>query len=125
MSKKKILLVDDEVDITESLSLFFRNRDFDVITENDSQKVADVVKGDQGIDLIIMDIKMPGMKGIDVFKQIREMGLDVPVIFLTGSISLGKYINELKDFGFKEENFLDKPINLKFLLEKVNAVLGE
>lgn len=123
MAKKKLLIVDDEVEITDALSLFFTNRDFDVIAENDPEKVAGIVRDTPGIDLIIMDIKMPVMKGIDVFKQIKEMGSDIPVLFLTGSISLGKYIQELEVYGFKEEHFLDKPIKLNFLLEKVNSIL--
>ncbi len=125
MAEHKILLVDDEVDITDALALFFKNRGFDVVAENDPCNVAGILDRDKAIDLIIMDIKMPGMKGIDVFKQIREKNIDTPVIFLTGSISLEKHLQELMDFGFKEENFLDKPINLNFLLEKVQSVLAE
>ena len=125
MAEHKILLVDDEVDITDALALFFKNRGFDVVAENDPYNVAGILEHDKEIDLIVMDIKMPGMKGVDVFKQIRDMNIATPVIFLTGSISLGKYIQELEAYGFEEDRFLDKPINLKFLLEKVQSVLAE
>lgn len=123
MSKNKLLIVDDEVEISEALSIFFRNRGFDVIVENDSEKVVGVVRQEQGIDLIIMDIKMPGLSGIDIFKQIRDMNIEVPVLFLTGSIAWAKYINVLKEYGVQEYHFVDKPVTLNFLLEKVNMIL--
>src|SRR5262245_66040210 len=81
-NNKRILLVDDEPDITLSLSMGLEDNGFKVDTFNDP--LAALLKFKLGLyDLVILDIKMPDMNGIDLCKEIRKVDNKVKICFLT------------------------------------------
>ncbi|NQT32436.1 MAG: response regulator [Candidatus Omnitrophica bacterium] len=121
---KKLLIVDDETEIAEALKMFFTGKGYDAVTANRGKEAIDIVKRDEDIDLIIMDVKMPEMKGVEAFAKMREAGIEKPVLFLTGSINKSEYIQEVEKFGLDESVFLGKPIDLNLILEKVEEKLG-
>ena len=77
----KILVVDDEADIRKVVSLLLKNKGYSVIEASNGSAAIDAVKQND-IDLIIMDIMMPKMSGIEATEKIRELSV-APVLFLT------------------------------------------
>jgi DNA-binding NtrC family response regulator len=87
MSEIKVLLVDDEVDFTAGMKRVLSSRGFDV-KEARNGLVALSLIGEQQFDVVVLDIKMPGMDGIHVLAEIKRLSPDVPVILLTGHYDL-------------------------------------
>jgi DNA-binding response OmpR family regulator len=118
--KKKILVVDDEPDICFAFKKSLEEHGFNVDAFVNPQESLQNFK--PGIyDLVILDIKMPQVDGFTLYKQIRRRDRKVKVCFITASEEYYKeQFLELK----KEECFMQKPIPLYNLLERVNVVLG-
>jgi len=112
----KILLVDDEKDFTEVLSERMKTRGFSVEIADSGLMAIEKVKV-QSYDVIILDLAMPEMDGIDVLKILLKENPDFQIIFLTGHATLEKGIEAVK-LGAVE--FMEKPVNIEHLLEKVN-----
>ena len=83
MNKIKVLLVDDEVSFTTSMQKVLSRRGFDVKVASDGLTALPLIAGEQ-FDVVVLDIKMPGMDGIQVLKEIRRFSPDIRVILLTG-----------------------------------------
>ena len=89
--KRRILLVDDELDITFSLKIFLEDNGFHVYTFNKPSSV--LLDFRAGLyDLIILDIKMPEINGLTLYKKIREIDNRVQVLFLTALSDFSNYI---------------------------------
>lgn len=104
--RKRILVVDDESDLTLFYRMSLEYHGFEVETFNDPRKALSNFKTDY-FDLIILDIKMPSMDGFELFTEIRKRDKKVKVCFLTAS--------ELyyKEFRMKEYNALDKSLFIR------------
>ncbi len=122
-SQQKILLIDDEPDILEFLSYNFRKNQFNVIIANNG--IEGVEKAHQEIpDVIISDILMPEMNGIEMCKAIRknaEMTL-TPFIFLTALTDDYKVLHAMLSGA---DEFVSKPIRFDYLLSIVNRVVDD
>ena len=81
--QKRILVVDDDKMNLRRTSLILEKQ-YDVLWAESGQEALDKLKGEK-VDLILMDIAMPGMNGIEAFERIKKSGMDIPVIFLTAS----------------------------------------
>jgi two-component system OmpR family response regulator len=117
----KILVIDDESEITEIIEAFLDNAGYAVKVENSPEmaiKVAKEVKP----DLILLDIMMPGIDGYTICNRIKEdPALDnTPVIFLTGKDSKD---DQGRSFQVGGDMFIKKPFSCERLLEIVNIVL--
>ena len=82
MAKKKILIVDDEVDFTELMKVRFEANDYDVLVLNSGEGTLDIVKNDKP-DAVLLDIMMPGTDGLTLLKQIRALDARLPVFMIT------------------------------------------
>ena len=95
MKGKKVLLVDDEVEFTAGLSKVLRRRGVEVETASDGlTAVSRIVK--EPFDVIVLDVKMPGMDGIQVLAEIKRLNIETQVILLTGHLSLSEEETGLK-----------------------------
>ncbi len=83
---KTVLLTDDNEDIIELVSLVLANAGYSLITAADGLEAVDICL-EQSPALVLMDLNMPGMNGIDAIKTLREKGYDNPIIVLTASDS--------------------------------------
>lgn len=110
----KLLIVDDEQDIREFAKRFFTKRGIVVETAESGEDALGVVRIFQP-DLILLDITMEGISGLDVLRQLRASGNDVSVIMVTG-IEDGATINEANSWGIK--GYIHKPLVLDEL-EKI------
>lgn len=117
MDKKRILLVDDE----EGIQLLYRGE-----FEDDGYEVDSAYNGeealekfrDQSFDLVILDINMPGMNGIEVLRQMKEINPELPVILSTA------YPEYKQDFGtWASEDYIVKSANLDELKAAIHKYL--
>jgi len=119
---KKIAIVDDENDILDVLDRFLsRSGNLQIKTFNNPiDGLSDVQRG--GYDLVLLDIMMPQMDGIEFLKRVKESNPEVQVVMMTAFTTLERTIDAHK-YGAK--NYLTKPFeNLKQVQDKVFKVLG-
>lgn len=117
--QKRILVVDDDKMNLRRSSLILEKY-YDVIWAESGREALEKLKGGEKVDLILMDIAMPGMNGIEAFERIKESGMDIPVIFLTAS---GHEDNVMTAIRMGAANYLKKPYMPKNLLERVEKEL--
>ncbi|MCK5494082.1 MAG: response regulator [Candidatus Omnitrophica bacterium] len=119
----KILVVDDEPEITEILKKFFERKNYTVFTSNNGEAALEVIK-EQRPHLVFLDICMPKMDGLTVLRSIRLLDTSIKVIMVT-AIEDDKTIAEAKSLGAID--YISKPFKLEYLekdvIEKVNAKL--
>ncbi len=116
-----ILVVDDEIDIVELLSYNLEREGFTVYKANDGQaalKIAEEVKP----DLIILDIMMPVMDGVETCRRMREIEKlkNVFIIFLTART---EEYSEVAAFDVGADDYINKPIKPRALLKRIDAML--
>ena len=117
MSGKKVLLVDDEVAFTASLGKVLSRRGFEVETASDGlTALARIVK--ESFDVIVLDVKMPGMDGIQVLAEIKRLALDLRVILLTGHLSITDEETGLQEGAFA---YLIKPVPIQKLVSVIES----
>ena len=87
MSDIKVLLVDDEVEFTASMKKVLRSRGFDVKEARDGLVALSLI-AEEHFDVVVLDVKMPGMDGIRVLAEIKRHSPEISVILLTGHYSL-------------------------------------
>ena len=102
----KILIVDDEKMMTELLSDHLRDCDYETITANDSREAIELLQ--KNPDLIILDINMPDMDGLELCRNIRNH-VDCPILFVTARITEQDKINGLQYGG---DDYITKPFSL-------------
>jgi two-component system alkaline phosphatase synthesis response regulator PhoP len=117
----QILLVDDEEDILEFLSYNLKKDGFDILTANNGIKGLELVKKHKP-DLVILDVMMPEMDGIEVCEKIREIPEldDTLILFLTAR---AEDYSELAGFNAGADDYITKPIKPKLFISRVKAVL--
>lgn len=112
-----ILIVDDDTELQKMLKNYFRLKDYQVDTASDG--VEAVEKAKSSYDVIILDVTMPGMDGIEVCKVIRE-SVECPIIFLTARSEEQDKINGLLSGG---DDYISKPFSVLELEARVIAHL--
>ena len=119
-SKEKILLVDDDAGILESLrELLIDN--YYVSTVNSGEEAIEFVKREMP-SLIILDIKLNGIDGFETLKIIRGINEDVPVIMLSG---IDKIKTIIDSFRFGANNYVNKPFDINELKKVVSEAVAE
>lgn len=110
----KILVVDDEIKECELLERFLERKGYEVISSNNGMHALEKVKSEKP-DIILLDIKMPDMDGIEVLRRIREFDKDVCIIMVTVVNDKTTGMEALKTGA---DEYVTKPIDLNYL-EKV------
>lgn len=121
MSNIKLLLVDDEREFVETLAERLRLRAFDVSVISTADEA--LVSLDEGLkpDLILLDIKMPGINGLDALTEIRQKHPEIPAILLTGHGAASSSIEGMKRGAF---DYLMKPVDISQLIEKIEEAVS-
>ncbi|MDD5687879.1 MAG: response regulator [Elusimicrobia bacterium] len=121
---KKILVVDDERDIVEIISLYLEKDGYQVICAYDGLEALAKI-GVEKPDLIVLDIMMPKLDGHSLNIRLKENPetKDIPVIVVTGKGHLREIITARADVTIVD--YLEKPFQMKELLEKINNVFAE
>ena len=118
-TKRRVLVVDDEENVTHLVSSALRFDGFETITaDNGPSALAAVAEADP--DLVVLDVMMPGMDGLGVLQNLRAAGSQVPVIFLTARDAASDRIGGLRAGA---DDYVVKPFSVEELLARVHAVL--
>lgn len=119
----KILIIDDEPEIVNILKLFLTKKSFDVVPCVGGEYALELLRSGIKPDLMIVDMKMPKVKGIDILKELKNLGKEWPVIVLSGSIDIEKRMDEIRQLEFQQVEYFVKPIDLNSLSEKIKEML--
>jgi DNA-binding response OmpR family regulator len=115
MKKLRVLLVDDEQEFVETLADRLKMRDLEASTAHDGSEALSAMKQGEP-DVIVLDLKMPGIQGIEVLKRVKDAYPNVEVIILTGHGS-EKDEQAARDLGAFD--YLRKPANLETLVSRI------
>ncbi len=121
MAKGKILVVDNEADLRDVIKLQLEQRGLNVLEAVDGQNAIDILKsGDNmvNVGLILCDIRMPKVNGVECIRFLREQAPGIPVVVITGYPDSG-LATDLMEKGVKE--YLVKPVEKEKLLAVVDA----
>ena len=120
MRLASILLVDDEVPFVETMTKRLNKRGFGVLSAHTGQEALDRLSGNREIDVVILDVKMPGMDGIQTLEEIKRKFPITEVIMLTGHATVESAIEGMKLGAF---DYLMKPCDMEQLGAKVQAAV--
>jgi two-component system, OmpR family, alkaline phosphatase synthesis response regulator PhoP len=115
----RIFLVEDEASIRAALKLNLELEGYEVVCTDDGKKVLKMFKG-QHFDIILLDIMLPEISGLDLCEQIRLINLDIPIIFLTAKDTTGDKVLGLRKGA---DDYITKPFNLEELLLRIKILL--
>ena len=116
MKEPFIMLVDDEVPFVETLAKRLATRNIETIKAFSAEEGLETLETNQNLDVIILDIKMPGMDGIEMLKIIKKVSPLTEVIMLTGHATIELGIKGMKLGAY---DFLTKPCDIEELVSKV------
>jgi two-component system phosphate regulon response regulator OmpR len=115
---RTLLVVDDDARLRELLAEYLSGRGYAVLTAEDGERGLERVKSG-GVDLVILDVMLPGMDGFDVMKALRRFSA-VPVVMLTAR---GDELDRIIGLEIGADDYLPKPFNPRELLARIQAVL--
>lgn len=127
---KSILVIDDEAAIVTYVKHALSAKGYNALATTDVVEALDLLRQNP-VDLVVLDVMMPKKSGIDLYKEIKVIAENVPVLFLTGnpdafSLRTKTVIEMVRgDFIEGSTDILYKPFDLSVLLEKVASLLGE
>ena len=114
----RVLVVDDENLLVKGIKFNLQNEGYEVLTGSDGQEALEIASS-QDLDLIILDVMMPRMDGLEACQRIREFS-DVPIIMLTAKAD---DMDKLMGFEHGADDYLTKPFNILELKARVRALL--
>jgi two-component system response regulator CpxR len=114
--KVRVLLVDDEEQFVETLAQRLEARDFAVATAFNGDQALDYIKS-KDVDVVVLDVLMPGLSGIDTLREMKRIRPLTEVIMLTGHATVETAIDGMKLGAF---DYLMKPTEIEELVDKIN-----
>jgi two-component system response regulator FixJ len=114
-------VIDDDEALRDSLAFLLRTADLEVMSHASAAAFLDALPL-TGLTCIITDVRMPGLSGIDLLRRVRELGIEVPVIVITGHGDVPLAVEAMR---FGAVDFLEKPFDDEVLLQSVRAALRQ
>jgi DNA-binding response OmpR family regulator len=122
MDNNRILVVDDEPDLTQVSTLALEYHGFKVDSFNDPQEA--LAKFEPGLyDLVILDIKMPKMDGFELYHEIKKKDSNAKVCFLTASELYYEEFRKKEYYALDRDMFIRKPIENEELVKEINKMI--
>lgn len=118
MVRKKILIVDDEKCLVDSIVFILQKEGYETIAAYDGKEALEIIQ-ENGPDLIVLDVMLPGLDGISICKTIRQKMIFVPVIMLTAK---SEEIDRIVGLEVGADDYLAKPFSLKELAVRIKAI---
>ena len=118
------MVVDDESDLTLFYRMFFEYHGVEVDTFNDPREALSKYKPDY-YDLIVLDIKMPGMDGFELYRKIQKIDDKAKVCFLTASEMSYEEFRRKEHSALDKDLFIRKPVENEELIKEINRLIGK
>jgi DNA-binding NtrC family response regulator len=122
MSIANVLLVDDEIEFVETFSERLELRDLEISKAFNGEEALQVLETNRTIELVILDVKMPGMDGIETLAEIKKRYPLVEVIMLSGHADVESAIDGMKQGAF---DYLMKPCDIDQMVAKVTEAAAK
>jgi DNA-binding response OmpR family regulator len=113
----KVLVVDDDEDVLEVVTYILKSQGFEVCTHTTGLKVAEVVEK-QKPNLILLDIRLPGKLGTEVYKELKQL-YSTPILFFSAHADKEKTLRD-----YPAEGFVQKPFDIDTLVRKIRSHLN-
>jgi CheY-like chemotaxis protein len=121
MIKGKVLLVDDRAEFIAVLEERMRSRGYEAMGASSGAQALEAVAGPSGFDVVVLDMVMPEMDGIETLKRLRRAAPEVAVIVLTGYGSSAQVAQAL---ALGAQDYLVKPVDLDVLLDRIDEAIA-
>jgi DNA-binding NtrC family response regulator len=121
MSGVKVLLVDDEVPFVSTVAKRLSRMGIEVVVAFDGEQALRSLEEDAAIDVVVLDIRMPAMDGLQALAELKRLNSRVPVIILTGHGSVESAIRGMRLGAF---DYLTKPCELEALVRRIRQAIG-
>ena len=121
MEQWKVLLVDDEEEFVSTLAERLELREIQALTETDGQAALVRIASDKP-QVVVLDIMMPGISGLDILRHIKRSHPELPVILLTGRGATNEGIEGMQLGAF---DFMMKPVKIEDLISKLFEAVGK
>lgn len=115
----KIVIVDDDARIRDLLRRFLSQEGFDVLLAEDGRAL-DRILLRETVDLMVLDLMLPGEDGLSICKRLRHSGVKTPIIMLTAKV---EDVDRITGLEIGADDYLGKPFNPRELLARIHAVL--
>ena len=119
---KTVMIVDDDVDQREYLTVILQSNGLQVISFENAHKALSAIRDKTSIDIVITDLQMPHMNGLQFVEALRKILPGIPVIVLTGHASVETYF---KSFGLGVLEYINKPIDESEVIRIVKLVINK
>ena len=122
MAAPFVLLVDDEAPFVETMTKRLEKRNLKIISALSGLEALETLQGHQNMDVVILDVKMPGMDGIETLGEIKKLYPLIEVIMLTAHATVESAIDGMKLGAY---DYLMKPCDIDQLMAKVEEAAGK
>ena len=122
MTPPTVMLVDDEAPFVETMTKRLKKRDLNVISAFSGQEAVEILDYQRNVDVVILDVKMPGMDGIETLKVMKSAYPLVEVVMLTAHATVESAIEGMKFGAF---DYLMKPCDMEQLMGKVKEAANK
>ena len=116
-----VFVVDDDPALRRSLSYLIESVGLEVETFAGGEAFLDACDPDRP-GVLVLDLRMPGIGGLDVQRELKQRGIDIPIILLTGHAEVSTAVRSLKEGAF---DFIEKPFSDQVLLDSIQAAIRE
>ena len=120
MPRERILVIDDETNIVNSLKEILSDEGYDVLITEDGLNAFDIIQSDPP-DLLLLDVWLPGMDGIEVLKTVKTYHPEIEVLVMSGHGTIDTAVKATKLGAF---DFIEKPFSMDSLTQSVKSALG-
>ena len=120
--KAKILVVDDEENIRKSLKMILEYEGYDFVEAADGEEALDVLEETVGLDLVLLDVKLPGRDGLEVLEELKKKPYSPEVVMISGHGTIKTAVDATKLGAF---DFLEKPLQRERVLLVIRNALNK
>src|ERR687894_774947 len=117
--RRRLLLVEDDLTLRQALSFNLTREGYEVTSAADGEAALEAARGER-LDLVLLDVMLPGMSGVEVLRVLRREGVTTPVIILSAK---GDEIDRVVGLKVGADDYVAKPFSRPELLARIEAVL--
>lgn len=122
MKSYKILLVDDRVSSLRAVKTFLEKEDYEVITANSGQMAEDLFREHLDVDIVLTDLKMPGMDGLELYRRLRRLDENIILIIMTAHGSIESSVAAMREGVY---DYVTKPLIMEELLVTLSKAIHD